>query len=158
VEWTYVSPVREWCILDVMGRISRSRGTSHVAAIASGRILATIRSRFLVFSPTVVSRSAFWHSSPTDGLGLLAIVDAVGSSICRIGAATLWIASVEDTASTYDFHVTHSKTIFCKNRLHMFTWLLRIPNTFIYMSFRAAQGHNKAAGQDTTSSMPSWTR
>jgi hypothetical protein len=40
----------------------------------------------------------------------------------------------------------------------MFTWLLRIPNTSIYMSFTAAQDHNKAAGRDTTLSMPSSTR
>jgi hypothetical protein len=40
----------------------------------------------------------------------------------------------------------------------MFTWLLRIPNTSIYMSFTAAQDHNKAVGRDTTLSMPSSTR
>jgi hypothetical protein len=40
----------------------------------------------------------------------------------------------------------------------MFTSLLRIPNTSIYMSFRVAQDHNKAAGRDTTLSMPSSTR
>jgi hypothetical protein len=40
----------------------------------------------------------------------------------------------------------------------MFTWLLRIPNTSIYMSFKVAQDHNKAAGRDTTLLTPSSTR
>jgi hypothetical protein len=71
----------------------------------------------------------------------------------------LWIAFVEDTtASTYDLCTTHGKISLCKNRFHMFTWLLRIPNTFIYMSIRVAQDHNKTAAWDTTSSMPSWSR
>jgi hypothetical protein len=73
-----------------------------------------------------------------------------------VGIATLWIASVEDTTpSTYDFHATRGKTSLCKNRFRMFTRQLRISNTFIYMSFREAQDHNKAAGRDTTLSMPS---
>jgi hypothetical protein len=115
-------------------------------------------SRLLASPPPIaVSRSAFWHSSPTDGSGLLAITDAVGSSTWRAGAAILWIASVGDTASTYDFHVTDGKTILCKNRLHVFTWLFHIPNMLIYLSFRA-QDHNKVAGWDTTSLTPSWTR
>jgi hypothetical protein len=33
-----------------------------------------------------------------------------------------------------------------------------IPNTSIYMSFRATQDYNKVAGRDTTLSMPSSTR
>jgi hypothetical protein len=81
----------------------------------------------------------------------------MGSSTWRAGTTILWIASVQDTASTYDFHTTHGKTSLCKNRLRMFTWLLHIPNTLIYMSFRAAQDHNKVVDQDTTSSTPSWT-
>jgi hypothetical protein len=98
--------------------------------------------------PTPVSRSAWSHSSPTDGSGELVVADAVGISTWRAGAPTLWITSVEDiAASTYDFHATHSKTSICKNRFHMFTWLIRIPNTYIYMSFKVAQDHNKAAGQ-----------
>jgi hypothetical protein len=58
-------------------------------------------------------------SSPIDGSGLLAAADmgistwrvgiaaAVGISTW-VGAATLWITSIEDiAASTYDFHATH---------------------------------------------------
>jgi hypothetical protein len=94
-----------------MGRISCSQCTSHIAAIASGRILATFRSRLLASAPTAISRSAWRHSSPTDGSGVLADADTVGISTWRAGAAALWIASVEDTtASTYDFHATHGKT------------------------------------------------
>jgi hypothetical protein len=71
------------------------------------------------------------------------------------GRCHLWITSVEGTiTSTYNFHATHGKTSLCKNRFRMFTWLLRIPNTFIYMSFRAAQDRNKVVGRDMTSSMP----
>jgi hypothetical protein len=48
---------------------------------------------------------------PIDGSGLLADAAVVGISTWRAGAATLWIASIEDTAtSTYDFHATHGKT------------------------------------------------
>jgi hypothetical protein len=36
--------------------------------------------------------------------------------------------------------------------------LFHIPNTPIYMSFRATQDHNKAAGRDMTSSTTSSTR
>jgi hypothetical protein len=141
-----------------MGRISHSRCTSHKVATASGRILAAFRSRLLASSPTFIFRSAFRHSYPTNGLGLLVIADTVGSSTWKAGIPALSITSVEDTASTYDFHATHGKTSLCKNRFHMFTWLLRIPNTLIYISFRVAQDHNKAAGRDRTSSTPSWTR
>jgi hypothetical protein len=71
------------------------------------------------------------------------------------GRCHLWTTSVEGTiTSTYNFHATHGKTSLCKNRFRMFTWLLRIPNTFIYMSFRAAQDRNKVVGRDMTSSMP----
>jgi hypothetical protein len=76
----------------------------------------------------------FWHSPPqpypdqpsgtpppTDVSGVPAITDAVGSSTWRVGVAALWIASVEDTASTYNFHTTHGKTSLCKNRFHIFT-------------------------------------
>jgi hypothetical protein len=102
--------------------------------------------------------TGFRHSSPTDRSGVLAVADAVGSSTWRASIAALWIASMEDTASTYNFHASHGKTCLCQNKFHMFTWLLHIANRFIYMSFRAAQDHNKAAGRDMTSSMPSWTR
>jgi hypothetical protein len=118
-----------------MGRISHSRCTIHVPTTTSGRILPAYKSRLLASFPTVVSRLAFWHSCPTDGSGLLAIADVVESSTWRAVTTALWISSV-DTASAY-FHATHSKTSLYKNMLHMFTWLFRIPNTLIYMSFRA---------------------
>jgi hypothetical protein len=50
------------------------------------------------------------HSYPIDESGVLAVADVVGSSMWRAGTAALWIASVEDTASTYDLHATHDKT------------------------------------------------
>jgi hypothetical protein len=79
-----------------------------VVATVSDRILATLESRLLAFTPTVVSRSAWRPSSPTDGSGVLA--DVVGIYTWRTGTAALWITSVEDTAaSTYDLHATHSK-------------------------------------------------
>jgi hypothetical protein len=79
-----------------------------VAVTASGRILAAFGSRLLASTPTVVSKSAWRHSSLTDGSGVLA--DAVGITY-RVGSVALWITSIEDTAaSTYDFHVTHGKT------------------------------------------------
>jgi hypothetical protein len=91
-----------------------------MAATISDRILAAYRSRLLASSPTTVSRSAFWHSSPTDGSEVLAVTDIMGSSTWRAGATTL-IASVEDTAAlTYDFHATHGKTSLCKNRFRIF--------------------------------------
>jgi hypothetical protein len=62
-----------------MGKTSRSRCTSHVATIASNRILAAYRFRLLESSPTAISSSTFRHS-PTDGSRVLAITDAVGSS------------------------------------------------------------------------------
>jgi hypothetical protein len=97
-----------------MGKISHSRCTSHVVATASDRILSAYRSRLLASSPTAISRSTFRHSSRTDGSGVLVVANAVRSSTWRAGAATLWIASVEDTASTYDFHTTYGKTSLCK--------------------------------------------
>jgi hypothetical protein len=110
--------------LDVVGRISYSRCTSHVAATASGSILVTYRSRIMVSSPTVVSRSAFRHPSnpPQTGQRYWPSLTLWGSFTWRAGIAALWIAFVEDTAaSTYDFHATHGKTSLCKNRFHMFT-------------------------------------
>jgi hypothetical protein len=81
-----------------------------MAATTSGKILATFGSRLLTSTPTAISRSAWRHSSPTDGSGVLADADTVGIYICRAGAAALWIASVEDTAaSTCDFHAIHGK-------------------------------------------------
>jgi hypothetical protein len=136
-----------------VGRISHSQWTFHVAAITSDRILATFRSGLMVHSPTVVSRSSFRHSSPIAGSGLLAITDAMGSSTRRVGVTALWKAFMDDTTSTY-FHATHSKTNLCKTRLRMYTCLFHIPNTSIYMFFRA-QDHNMAVGWDMTSSMPS---
>jgi hypothetical protein len=116
-------------------------------------------SRLLVSSPTTVSSLAWRHCSPKDRSGVLAITDTVGISTWRVGATALWITFIEDTATlTYDVHAIHGKTSLCKHRFYMFTWLLCIPNTFIYMSFRAAQDHNKVAGRDLTSSMPSSTR
>jgi hypothetical protein len=104
-----------------MERIFYSRCTSHVAATTFGWILDTYRSRLLASCPTDVSKSAFRHSSPTDGSGVLIVADAVGSSTWRVGVAALWIAYVEDTASTYDFHATHGKTSLCQNRFDMLT-------------------------------------
>jgi hypothetical protein len=116
-----------------------------------------LRSRHLASSPTPVSRSGWRHSSPTDGLGVLAVANAVGISTWRAGATALWITSIEDNAAlTYDFHATHGKTSLCKNWFRMFTWL-HIPNTFVYMSSRVAQDHNKGAGRNTTLSTPSST-
>jgi hypothetical protein len=103
-----------------VGRISYSRCTFHVASTASGRILATFRSMLLAPSPTAVSRSAFQHSSPTAGSGLLAIADVVESFTRRAGITALWNASVDDIASTY-FHATLGKTSLCKTRLRMYT-------------------------------------
>jgi hypothetical protein len=78
-------------------------------------ILATFGSKLLASAPTTVSRSAWRHSYPTDGSGVLANTnanaDAMGISTWRAGGAALWIAAVEDTAaSIYNFHTTHSKT------------------------------------------------
>jgi hypothetical protein len=82
-----------------------------VAANASSTILAAFRSRLLASAPTAVSRSAWKHSSPTDGSGVLVNADTVEISTWRVGAVTLRITSIEDTAaSTYDFHATHDKT------------------------------------------------
>jgi hypothetical protein len=81
-----------------------------MATTASVRILVTFMSRLLVSYPIAVSRSAFRHSSPTDGSGVLVITDVMGSSTWRAGAAALWIASVEDTTLTYDILATHCKT------------------------------------------------
>jgi hypothetical protein len=64
-----------------VGRIAQSRWTFHVAATASGMILAAFRCKLLAPSHTAVSRLAFRHSSPTNRSGLLAITDAVGSSL-----------------------------------------------------------------------------
>jgi hypothetical protein len=84
-----------------------------MVATTSDMILTAYRFRLLASSPIVISRSAFRHSSPTDGLGALAITDTVGSSTWRAGAVALWIAFVEDTdALTYGFHSTHGKNIF----------------------------------------------
>jgi hypothetical protein len=92
---------------------SHTRCTSHVAATASNRILATFGSRLLASVHAVISRSAWRPPSPTDGSGLLATTTtAVGISTRRACTATLWLTSVEVTAaSTYDFHTTHSKKL-----------------------------------------------
>jgi hypothetical protein len=91
-----------------------------MVATTSGRILAAYGFKLLASAHTIVSRSAWRHSSPTDGSGVLA--DAVGISTWRAGTTTLWIAFIEDTtASTYDFNATHGKINLCKNRFHMFT-------------------------------------
>jgi hypothetical protein len=83
----------------------------------------------------------------------LAATTAVGISTWRACAAALWLASVEVTAaSTYDFHAT------VRNYFAILTRPFHIPNTSIYISFRVAQDHNKAAGRDTTSSTTSSTR
>jgi hypothetical protein len=52
-----------------------------MAATASGRLLAP--------SLAAVFKSVFWNSSPIARIGLLAIVDAVGSSTWRAGTAAL---------------------------------------------------------------------
>jgi hypothetical protein len=48
---------------------------------------------------------------PPAGSGLLATVDAMGSSTWRAGAAAFWNASVDDTTSNY-LLATHGKTSF----------------------------------------------
>jgi hypothetical protein len=55
---------------------------------------------------------------PTTGPGLLAIADAMGSFTWRAGATTHWIASMDDTTSTY-FLATHGKTSLCKFDLNI---------------------------------------
>jgi hypothetical protein len=55
----------------------------------------------------------FRHSSPIAGSGLLAVANAMGISIWRVGAATLWNAFMDDNAST-SFLATHGKTSLCK--------------------------------------------
>jgi hypothetical protein len=138
-----------------MARMSCSRCTSHMTATASDRILAAYRSRLLASSPTAVSRSALWHSSPIDGSGVLAIADAVGSSTWRAGAAALWITSMKNTAWTYDFHATHGKTSLYKNRYRMFTYYFAYLTCSFTCLFRVTQDHNKAPGRDMTSLTPS---
>jgi hypothetical protein len=65
--------------------ISHSWCTSHVTATSSGKIQVAFG------AASIVGISTWW-----------------------VGATILWIASVGDnTASTYDFHATHSKTSFC---------------------------------------------
>jgi hypothetical protein len=69
-----------------------------------------------------------------------AATTTVRISTRRACTVALGLAFIEVTStSTYDFHATHSKK------------LLHNPNTSIYMSFRAAQDHNKAVGRDTIS-------
>jgi hypothetical protein len=81
-----------------------------VAATASSKILAAIGCNLLALAAL---KSVFQHYSPTVRSGLLAVVDVVGSSTWKASAATVWNASVDDTASTY-FLTTHSKTSLCK--------------------------------------------
>jgi hypothetical protein len=56
-----------------MGSISRNRCTSHVVTTASDRIQAAFGSSLLAPTSTPVSRSAFWHSSPIDGSGVIVV-------------------------------------------------------------------------------------
>jgi hypothetical protein len=58
---------------------------------------------------------------PHTGSGVLA--DIMGISTWRAGVATLWSASIEDTAAlTYDFHITHNRTnvIMSKSVLYVY--------------------------------------
>jgi hypothetical protein len=145
-----------------VGRISRSQCTSQVADTASGRILTAFRSRLLASAPTAVSRSA-WRlltaAITTVGISTwrAGVAAAVGISSWWAGATALWIASVGDNAaSTYDFHANLRHRFVCL--LDYFAFLTHpfcIPSTSIYMSFRAAQDHNKVVGRDTTSSVTS---
>jgi hypothetical protein len=96
--------------------------------------------------PIAVSRSAFPHSS-TDGSGLLAVIDALGSSTWRADVAALWIAFVEDTTSTY-FHVTHGKTILCKNRLHMFISISHSQHVNLYVFQGSGSQQEAGTGYD----------
>jgi hypothetical protein len=84
-----------------------------VTATAAARLLATDSSRLLVPSPIAASWSTFRHSSLTPESRLLVVADAMGNSTWRAGTATLWNASVVDTASIY-FLDTHGKTNLCK--------------------------------------------
>jgi hypothetical protein len=82
-----------------------------MAATTSDRILDAFGSRQLSSSPTAISRLAWRPTSPTDRIGLLATAAIVGISTWRTGVATIWIASIEDNASsTNDLHATYSKT------------------------------------------------
>jgi hypothetical protein len=82
-----------------------------MAATGSNRILDAFGSKLLASSPTPVSRSAWRHSSTTDGSGVLDVADAVGISTWRARVTALWITSIEDIAAlTYDIHSTHGKT------------------------------------------------
>jgi hypothetical protein len=73
--------------------------------------VAATASRLLASAPIVVSMSVWRPSSPTNGSGVLADVDAMRIFTWRAGTTALWIASVEDaTALTYNFHATHGKT------------------------------------------------
>jgi hypothetical protein len=110
-----------------MGTISRSRWTFHVATTAFDRLQAANRSRLLAPSPTAVSRTLLWHSSPTVRSGLLAVADAVGSSTYRAGTVALWNAYVDYTASTY-FLATHDKTSLCKFNPNIEDLLIFIKN------------------------------
>jgi hypothetical protein len=142
-----------WVAVD--WRISRTRCTSHVAATAFDRILAAFGSRLLASARVAISRTAWRPPSPIDKSGLLAaaVAATVGISTWKACAAALWLASIEVTAaSTYDFHATHDKKLLRNPNTRPF----RIPNMYLYMSFRVAQDH-KAAGRDMTLSKPSST-
>jgi hypothetical protein len=58
------------------------------------------------------SGPVFKHSSPTAGSGVLADGDAMGIATWRASIATLWNATMDDTALTY-FLTTHNKTSLC---------------------------------------------
>jgi hypothetical protein len=115
-----------------------------MAASIFGRILADLGSRLLASACAGVSRTPWRPPSPTATMGI---------STWRVCATALWLASVEVTAtSTYDFHATHDKKLIRNPNTRPF----RIPNMYIYMSFRVAQYH-KAASRDTTLLKPSST-
>jgi hypothetical protein len=95
---------------DVVGKITHSWPSFHVAGTTSIWILAAIECRLLA---PAASRSVFQHSSPRVGSGLLVVADAVGTSTWRESVDALWNASVDDTAPTY-FLTTHGKTSLCK--------------------------------------------
>jgi hypothetical protein len=84
-------------------RMSRSRCTSrdrHRLRQDSGRLQVQAYG-VLPHIRIQVSLSAFLPHRWVRGTG---VADVVGSSTWRANAAALWITSVEDTASTYDFH------------------------------------------------------
>jgi hypothetical protein len=135
-----------------VGRISRSRCISHVVATASSRILAAFGSRF--WSSPLQSYPgqpggycpppSLWGSPPG------------GQELTPFGSPSLETTPLWPTTSTSP--MVRRRFMYLLDYFTFLTCLFRIPNTFIYMSFKVAQDHNKAAGRDMTLSMTSSNR